>query len=1786
MSDPITSLIVLLVVGIAFYTWYKSTNQDFLDDVFAQIKDAFKTSGVSVGGVKVGGDDSGGGGGGGNAPVINFNPVITTQGGAGGVGGTSTSSGGAGGQGGVGGTSTAAGGQGGASSVPSSPPPPPPGSYGAPPTQDSVNPPRVIPRISDFKGTVQYTGDIPSSILFTWSLSAVPNTISLEVNGSPVSAISPTTASASYPLTSTSIGVSHYCILNVTKDGVPTQSTVTITPERGATLTIDQLEIGGSDSGSITVNYTVNWLPASRGAKSVVLSAIKLDSNGAPISGTAIPDMRSSQYPAMIADSPSITVPGLEDNAKYRFTLTVKQGTSAPQTQTIEGQTQLAKGVKFARNRTNKIVSDRNGTGLEYAIVNNISTNSFSANVFVQRIPNISRWELVITDEETKQSTTQTIPLAAVSTVESTAALAKLWPSTTTSNDEYYKEFNISTFGVIRPAKSYTYYVRVTESVTGKTYITDTAAFNSGGGQSGTLVLAQPSPSGVTGTSVQLNWTGIEVGGGSGIQNWRGQVKYKVSSSSTWTTMDIPNQVNPRNYTLTGLSPGQTYDVQVVMVLTTSSNLENRPSNTIQIQTPGDGVTITSNSRTNSTVTINWTKTAGITSVPTVLIKPNAGSTFANAPLSGPALTAASTSATITGISPGQLYNVKVRYGANNVESPPYNIGVQTTSIITIEDGLTTTQTFGSTDVLGKFWINRGQVMLGTQIGQPTTDKLTAEDCETYAKTQTNARMWSYDEGTSRSCTLYSSPSTSGDPLIHVRGLKKDPVNLYPKVPTHDPASQSTSGTNAPFSDKNTYGTVADVPACAARCDADPKCDAFAFKTTTSECKWYQFKNKGTGNIRVGLIDKTSETRSAQDPTSTSVTPSIQIGYIENSVFVPVTSASSSADVSSKSQMAFKLVGDWENKSEISTTSFVMIYAETSGTTPMSFDAVKSAPGRPAPLPISSLTSASIQNNKVIPWNLTTENFPGMKRDTAYTIYVVFGYDLGPVEMRSPVGLYFRQSLNTQNTSETSIQTRQAATTTTSVQINFDIPSFTTPVPDRIVIGLAESNQETVLTSPPTQTVGPSTNTVNFTGLTPGKSYRVIYRFEKATYSDKTLKSAQTISTNVDTSSESVVTKKILDNPYNFELSLNSSEQLRLSANLIANDGSIITSPTNSQYAEIPSVPSGSSGIQVFRGLQNSNFINTTVPANGWKGVRINLRTLNSSNYITPYIDLLRPTITYQSVTNPDGQITFTVTVATNTKPKIGENGGPYIKLYNGNDELPSAKTNENVVGETTYTFTTTGLPPSQRTYNDFNLRVLSPSTNVELARTPNAQLIKTPSAGTAFTNIGARDIGGFDVGYTTANDSADCASKCAENEDCIASVYKQNTRNCWFKGKFVNDYAFGTDPNDPRDTYIRNEYNALRTFTENQNVRITGTLQRQDAQTLPIVPGNITNNESRKQFYAKECGKVCDATAGCVGFTLTNDSSRAGVPDKCDIYSGVTGFTPSSTSERSYVKTASMPDIRAGTVYMIVSVDYNKSIHIYQGQVGDNVNVVLYGYSENEQNNRWKCYRASNGWFIRNEKSGRQLAMTASGSVIVKDINSTDSNQKWEYDKIKGTLRNVGTGRYMYIASNTDDQQITSTTSQDDSKAKWVFRTVNPINLPPNTTFKLRNIRTNKCLKHETNNRTVTWGCDYSSGTENVTRTNWNYNPTTKQLKSAFNPGMCLDATANDNNYYEIRNCDDNRQEQKWYYDPIAQNFNHTVQGRTYNCLDVTGGNSSDGTYVKGFTCSEDNYANKWAPL
>jgi hypothetical protein len=304
------------------------------------------------------------------------------------------------------------------------------------------------------------------------------------------------------------------------------------------------------------------------------------------------------------------------------------------------------------------------------------------------------------------------------------------------------------------------------------------------------------------------------------------------------------------------------------------------------------------------------------------------------------------------------------------------------------------------------------------------------------------------------------------------------------------------------------------------------------------------------------------------------------------------------------------------------------------------------------------------------------------------------------------------------------------------------------------------------------------------------------------------------------------------------------------------------------------------------------------------------------------------------------------------------------------------------------------------------------------------------------------------------------------------------------------------------------------------------------------------------------------------------------------------TGTAATATAAAQTSSSTPAAALNATTIYNIVPRRLTtQSIHIFKGDFPDGTTVVTYGKGDGSgYNARWKCYSAGNNqWFIRNENSNRNLSMDQNGSVMMRDINSSNPNQRWSYDTTTRFLTNVGTGRYLVAESGAPNDRPISGRTPSDSIGnyiyEWTFETA-PNRLLTDSTqfFKIQNAYQGKCLYEAIgsggDDDTRMWGCDYTPNSVYNRRTTWRYNTTTKQIINQETQ-RCLGSQNRDStnvNWGEA--CDVNKASQRWTYDPYAQSFKEEATGK---CLMARAW--GDGGGVNVGTCN-DSMEQKWKPI
>jgi hypothetical protein len=160
---------------------------------------------------------------------------------------------------------------------------------------------------------------------------------------------------------------------------------------------------------------------------------------------------------------------------------------------------------------------------------------------------------------------------------------------------------------------------------------------------------------GITTSSATVSWTAV-----SGASSY--QVEYKLSTASTWTV--LTSSTTATNANITSLAEGTLYDWRV------RANCDSSVGNYSQAQfttsvsvTCGSPTNLTSSNITTTSATISWSAVSGASNYQ-VEIKVSSASTWMVL-----ATTLSSTSASISGLSEGTIYDWRIRANCSGTES-------------------------------------------------------------------------------------------------------------------------------------------------------------------------------------------------------------------------------------------------------------------------------------------------------------------------------------------------------------------------------------------------------------------------------------------------------------------------------------------------------------------------------------------------------------------------------------------------------------------------------------------------------------------------------------------------------------------------------------------------------------------------------------------------------------------------------------------------------------------------------------------------------------------------------------------------------------------------------------------------------------------------------------------------------------------------------------------------------------------------------------------------------------
>ncbi len=156
----------------------------------------------------------------------------------------------------------------------------------------------------------------------------------------------------------------------------------------------------------------------------------------------------------------------------------------------------------------------------------------------------------------------------------------------------------------------------------------------------------------VTSCYIQYSWNAV-----SGAQGYR--LKYKVSSASSWTTVDVGNVTS---YTVTGLTPSTEYKAKIAALCANGSEGSYTLNVSATTQSCSTPLNFVASSITTTSAVLSWTAPCGENSFKINWRKKNTSSWTKINNVSG-------TSYTLTGLSPSTTYEAKIQAkcgGGNN----------------------------------------------------------------------------------------------------------------------------------------------------------------------------------------------------------------------------------------------------------------------------------------------------------------------------------------------------------------------------------------------------------------------------------------------------------------------------------------------------------------------------------------------------------------------------------------------------------------------------------------------------------------------------------------------------------------------------------------------------------------------------------------------------------------------------------------------------------------------------------------------------------------------------------------------------------------------------------------------------------------------------------------------------------------------------------------------------------------------------------------------------------------
>lgn len=168
-------------------------------------------------------------------------------------------------------------------------------------------------------------------------------------------------------------------------------------------------------------------------------------------------------------------------------------------------------------------------------------------------------------------------------------------------------------------------------------------------------------------TSATVSWNAV-----SGVSSYT--LEYKPSTSSTYTTLNV----NTNSRTITGLTAGTTYNVRARYTCSNGSTADYATmSFTTESDNPGcNAVTgLSVGSITQTSASVSWSGVTGVSSY-TLEYKASSASSYTSVTVNG-------TSRSLSGLSAGTRYDVRVRYTCSNGDLSEY----ASTSFTTESDG-------------------------------------------------------------------------------------------------------------------------------------------------------------------------------------------------------------------------------------------------------------------------------------------------------------------------------------------------------------------------------------------------------------------------------------------------------------------------------------------------------------------------------------------------------------------------------------------------------------------------------------------------------------------------------------------------------------------------------------------------------------------------------------------------------------------------------------------------------------------------------------------------------------------------------------------------------------------------------------------------------------------------------------------------------------------------------------------------------------------------------------------